>query len=664
MRDAPQGGIGLARLSAAPVDGTVQPLFPGEFGRGNVLGFAGMAAPRVLIIDDNQTFGQQVVAAFDDVGLSAVWVARAGEALARVEPYLQANDPLSPPPLCIVDLVRPASGGRAILNHLHGPQTPPGRAPLCLALVPVIGSYHDLPEGVEVQVKPIFPSQVVATARRLLGLAPAVSGRPLSGAAVHRMPATTPVALPTLTSPHAPLPSSGAPGAAGPRSGAAPAMSAPGAAGDSTIQLDRLEDLVDFGPADTLLAPAQSAGVVSGSAHAPVAAAGVEELARALSLGGSDPALEPLSASADPAPSSVSASARPRTKPQFPALSSGDAPAAAGNRGGFDRPEGSDVHTVPFSRSLSVGDVAPGIAAVSAALLADPGPSTVAVPLASMDDLAVPRAPAASGNSGPVAATLGGDLAAIPLCDIVALIARQRQTGVLRVRGLRDSMASQATVVDLFFRDGRIDLATAQGLPALRLGHFVLKAAAVSQIDIDEVAARLADAPPDGDTALLGLRLVQAGLIHTDALGQALTRQTTELLFAALSLPAGQFTFGRCSTADLPARVRDAALGGALGLDAESLLLEGYRRLRDRMGALRDAEEGAVYLATAAAGVSPSRLGLSDVEAAVLALCNGRLTVTDLARDSKLPLPDVARALSRLQALRLVRRRLPALFAS
>ena len=34
--------------------------------------------------------------------------------------------------------------------------------------------------------------------------------------------------------------------------------------------------------------------------------------------------------------------------------------------------------------------------------------------------------------------------------------------------------------------------------------------------------------------------------------------------------------------------------------------------------------------------------------AAVLALCNGRLTVTDLARDSKLPLPDVARALSRL----------------
>ena len=133
-----------------------------------------MSTPQVLVIDDNQTFGQQVVAAFGEVGLPAVWAARAGDAIALLERLLtEASGPPSAL-LCVVDLVRPASGGRVFLGHLHGSLqallVARGCQPTCLSLVPVIGSFHDLPEGVEVQVKPIFPSQVVSTGRRLLGL--------------------------------------------------------------------------------------------------------------------------------------------------------------------------------------------------------------------------------------------------------------------------------------------------------------------------------------------------------------------------------------------------------------------------------------------------------------------------------------------------------------
>jgi hypothetical protein len=63
-------------------------------------------------------------------------------------------------------------------------------------------------------------------------------------------------------------------------------------------------------------------------------------------------------------------------------------------------------------------------------------------------------------------------------------------------------------------------------------------------------------------------------------------------------------------------------------------------------------------------GMLPLRqLGLSDQEVVVLGLCNGRLTLSEIAKEGSLSLLEVARTVQRLQALRLCRRRLPALLA-
>lgn len=72
-----------------------------------------MVAHRVLLIDDNQIFGSQVVAAFADADISATWVTRSSAAL----PLLSSE--ATRPELIIVDLVRPASAGRWLIDHLH-----------------------------------------------------------------------------------------------------------------------------------------------------------------------------------------------------------------------------------------------------------------------------------------------------------------------------------------------------------------------------------------------------------------------------------------------------------------------------------------------------------------------------------------------------------------
>lgn len=629
--------------------------FSGPPGRGTYARVAAMATPQVLLIDDNQTFGQQVVAAFGEVGLHAVWAARAGDAIALVERML--TEASGPPAslLCVVDLVRPASGGRVFLGHLHGALqallTARGCQPICLALVPVIGSFHDLPDGVEVQVKPIFPSQVVATGRRLLGLAPAVSGRPLSAGPAQR------------------LPSSSSPGL---RLGGEAGSSSP-ALSDSTIQLDTIEELGDFGPSDTVLMPLVNLPGVS-LPGVPPPSSNMEELARSLSLGGSDPALmavasspgtadDPPQRSADSA--STPSSSRPRTKRQFAALPPGGIPDAEAHDSAVAQParesDPSDIHTVPFSRTM------PLPLSVAAALVSGPVPPVPAAAGPTLASVAAPSQPAVSLPASSDA--LSGDLGLIPLVDVVSMLARQRQTGRLRILSPLSATqpptpAAAATLdIEIFLRAGRIDFAQAQGLPTLRLGPCVLTVAALQGRDLEEaVSPRAAVADPDDN--LLGQRLLRSGLLRPDELRQALARQCSEILRHAMSLRVGRFAFLPCRDVEFPRRARDAALGGALALDAEALALDGYRTLRDRLHATREEEEGAVYLSTVTGSGPLSRLGLSDAEVAVLMLCNGHLTAADLARESHLPLPEILLVLGRLQSLRLCRRRLPALLAS
>ena len=540
-----------------------------------------------------------MVAAFAEAGIEARGSTRGNEALMLAASFR--------PDVVVVDLVRPGSEGRWLLGRLcaQNDEVPVGPLPRAvLALAPVTGDYSDLPDGVEVVVKPIFPSQVVASARRLLG--------PLAGHALR----SGPVSAATPSRPFGTPVSASAPSLSGrPARSDQPAIehTLPPSAGP----LDPFDDDSDFGPADTLLAPAAS----------------ISELARSM-------ALIP--------DSSPRAPVRPREVPA--------APAAAETTTG--------EATMPLVEFNLRSDVS---GSVELTTQSSSGEATTATPRLVQSGLGL--SPSEANREA-----LVGSLAAVPLIDVLSMLARQCQTGVLRVV-TTSTQAPNGRRFELVLRRGQLEQVVASGLPTLRLGRFVLELETLRQPELDAVAAargkrsrtnlEIVDGElgvPMDTEMLLGSRLVAAGMLTSDELRQVLQRQSIELLYEALRLPSGRFVFAR--THELPRWAIEPALGAGLGLDIEALLLEGARRADEWYQLDLDTSEAAVYVSTVSAQQDVHKLGLSSAESAVLVLCNGRHSVGEIAKQSRLALLDVARTLGRLQSLRLCRRRLPAVLAS
>ena len=520
-----------------------------------------MPDPRIVVVDDNQRFCEQVVAAFAEVGIAAQGFARGSEA----QPVIASQRP----ELLVVDLLRPGSEGRWLLSQVYSSDG----SLAVLALVGVTDDLSILPDGVDALVRPVFPRQVVASAQRLLPGPPLRSGRQATlrglpsisdSSAVHSRPPSPASAIPvavqdkiTARQPSTPSP---------------------------------FEEDSEFEPGETLLAP-ESIAVLA------------REMMRTHT---DDPAL----------------------------LHSGDLLALD------DDLVHGEEDTLPHDGRGQAGSSEPHRG----------------------------QAKTATGE------VLSGDLSALPLLEVMDLLARQKPSGMLTV-----TTAGRQVLV--YFLDGLIAQATAQGLPSLRLGRFLLELdGQLRQPEIDAVASQSHGQPgsserdatrvatsgvflgvPQGPENLLGQRLVRAGLLRREELWQALARQSCELICEALRIPSGRFVFER--TRHLPMSVLSEEHGGALQLDPAQVLLEGQRRLDDWRRFEQDVAEGAIYVSHGFATSELLRFGLSQAELAVLGLCNGRASVADLARESRLPLAEVSRTLSRLTALRLLRRRLPALLA-
>ena len=537
-----------------------------------------MSVYRVLVVDDNQSFCQQVVASFaepaskasGEVVIEALGCQSGQQALPLIARLM--------PNVVVVDLVRLGSEGRFLIERLLSERSHTRHAPMVLALVPVVGDFSDLPDGVEVLVKPIFPSQVVSSVRRLLGPAPTLSALDLPRQPTELLPRLTPSAVEHV------LPSSGA-----------------------RPPLDRFEEDSDFGPADTLLAPAAS----------------IHELARSMAL-----VPDLLSQPVKVAP-----------------------PASPAERGWSAYPDEDSEHgggdtTTPLIELDLRGDL-------SGRIDSSGRPAS-----------GRPRPPRSGGVPQPAVESehlaLSGNVALCPLIDVLGMVVRQRQTGLLQVQ-------TSGRRIELVLTGGRLAQATAQGFSALRLGRFIVEQGTLRQPELDAVVAARSSAVTTPATArepkdLLGQRLSHAGLISKDELRHAIARQSTEILYEGLRLSVGRFTLE--ATTELPPVALDPELGGALSLDLEALLLEGYRRIHDWHQLDADVAESAVYVCTQGSQERLAQLGLAPIEHTVLTLCNGRFTIGEIAKESRLSLLDLGRTIGRLQSLGLLRRRLPAVLAS
>lgn len=155
---------------------------------------------------------------------------------------------------------------------------------------------------------------------------------------------------------------------------------------------------------------------------------------------------------------------------------------------------------------------------------------------------------------------LTGDLAAIPLAEVLQVLQMQGQTGVMRV-------SNQKAAVTIYLRQGLIDLVQSRGLAdEFRLGRYFVERGALTK---DEIEGMLKDSDR---TKLLGEKIVESGKVAPDQVREALERQSSELVYDMLRWPYGRFSFTREA-------FRPEAEAAKLGLSVAALVLEGFRRV-------------------------------------------------------------------------------------
>lgn len=247
----------------------------------------------------------------------------------------------------------------------------------------------------------------------------------------------------------------------------------------------------------------------------------------------------------------------------------------------------------------------------------------------------------ALGSTGP---SLTGDLRVVPLAEVLQLIDHQEQSGVLRVtRG--------AARIHLYFRKGRIDQALGEGLPEdLLLGRYIVDAELMNRQDFDGFLGSREQTL--AGTRLIGNQLVRLGYLGPGDLKSALARQTAELVYETLRWRWGRFEF--TSGRDLPAPVVEASLE----LDVEAILMEGFRRVDEWHLIERAIDDfDLVFLRNEDAVAQMGRGRLTREELAILELVNGKNTVKDIVRKSRMGSFEVSKMLYRLLSIKLVRRR-------
>jgi CheY-like chemotaxis protein len=257
---------------------------------------------------------------------------------------------------------------------------------------------------------------------------------------------------------------------------------------------------------------------------------------------------------------------------------------------------------------------------------------------------ALPRDQSAQDSGATVEPALSGDLGLISIADILTLLQDQAQTGTL-------TLVQAESRLDVFMRGGRIDFASARGVPEeFLLGRFLVEsgqitAGALSAI-IDE---RKAGPPP---LPLLGTDLVTRGLISPGGLYQAMALQTAALVYEGLRWGAGRFRFR--VAADLPEPARQASLTMAV----DALIMEGLRRV-DEWG-LIEREIGDFEMVFVRNEEKLSAFGRGKLlrdELAVLEFVNGKNSVKDIIVLARMGSFDVTKMLYRLLRNKLIRRR-------
>jgi CheY-like chemotaxis protein len=244
---------------------------------------------------------------------------------------------------------------------------------------------------------------------------------------------------------------------------------------------------------------------------------------------------------------------------------------------------------------------------------------------------------------GPDGAALVADLAVVSIADILLLLQDRLHTGMLRLAGQEASM-------EIWVHQGRIDFAGARGVAdEFLLGHFLVRAGLIEHAKLVEVLEQRREAPT-GD--LLGADLCKRGLLKEAELKSAMAQQTTALVFEGLRWGEGRLSFH--PKAELSPTAREASLG----LPIDGIIMQGLRRVDEwRVIGHEISNFDMVFVRNEDKIAAFDAQRLLHEEAMILEMINGKNSVRDIVRQSKLGSYDVTQVLFRLLRCKLIRRR-------
>ncbi len=266
---------------------------------------------------------------------------------------------------------------------------------------------------------------------------------------------------------------------------------------------------------------------------------------------------------------------------------------------------------------------------------------------ATLERLIEPVAKLVGASSGEAA--LQGNLQKIPIAEVLGLMSEQQQWGKLEIVRPGSEHDPLRKVV-IYFRQGKIDLVHAEGLSEdYLIGRYLIDAQAVSHEDLDLQLRTRGNLP-------IGRALISAGITSDEDVRQALVRQTSERIYEILRWHAGRFRF--FATRELPPLAIDPAQGAALGIEIAGVLMEGFRRVDEWHLIEREVDDfDAVYLRNEEAVQNIGRAHLKREELLVLELVNGKNSIKDIVRLSRMGSFEVSKMLFRLLSIKLIRLR-------
>ncbi|MBI4953036.1 MAG: response regulator [Myxococcales bacterium] len=244
-----------------------------------------------------------------------------------------------------------------------------------------------------------------------------------------------------------------------------------------------------------------------------------------------------------------------------------------------------------------------------------------------VDELDAPKA---------TSVVMRGELSGVPLAEVMQLLQLQRQSGTLRVYYKNRSMT-------LFISAGHVDLVQSKNTQQeFRLGRYFIEKGLLDRNELKRILERQ---PP---TKLLGELLVEEGKITDEQRREALTRQSSELVYELLRWPSGRFTF---SEEPFP----DTAKRAALGLGVSELVLEGFRRVDEwrQMEGTIHFDDVVMVDQMSLGTLGDAKIG--PAEKHVLSMADGERTVQQIIETSALASFDAIRIIYSFLQSRILR---------